>query len=269
MTLSIDRDPPDDLPEELAGLVAGYSWRSISVGCSPAHVYHLTRRDAPGLYLKISRRDMHDPVHRLEAECARLRWMRGRLPVPDVHACTGNKVFDYLLTSEVVGQAAHAVEREEAGRTIGLLARGLRMIHALPIDDCPFDHRIDRELAAARERMERGFVDESEFDQGLLGTSARTLYERLLETKPANEDLVVTHGDYSLPNIVLDGETIGGFIDVGHAGVGDRYRDLALAAWSVAFNLGEEWVLPLFREYGIDEPDPVKLAFFTTLDEFF
>lgn len=73
----------------------------------------------------------------------------------------------------------------------------------------------------------------------------------LLAVRPAEEDLVFTHGDPSLPNVILEASEltgfVTGFVDVGRAGVGDRYRDLALAARSLAYNWGEAWV-PLFFE---------------------
>ena len=65
-----------------------------------------------------------------------------------------------------------------------------------------------------------------------------------------------------------DGDRIAGFVDVGRAGVSDRYRDLALAARSIEYNLGSEYVAPFFATYGV-EPDPRRTAFYRLLDEFF
>src|SRR5439155_1556483 len=81
------------------------------------------------------------------------------------------------------------------------------------------------------------------------------LFHELVATRPAGEDLVLTHGDYCLPNVILRGPTLGnpglaGFVDVGRAGLADRYRDLALASRSIAANLGAAWVAPFFAHYG-------------------
>ena len=51
------------------------------------------------------------------------------------------------------------------------------------------------------------------------------LLEELLRTRPAGEDLVFTHGDYCLPNVLIDGQRLGGFIDMGRAGVADQAGD--------------------------------------------
>ena len=86
--------------------------------------------------------------------------------------------------------------------------------------------------------------------------------------RPQTEDLVLTHGDYCLPNILLHNGQLSGFIDLGRAGVADRHQDLALAVRSLAYNFGEGWAPLLFAAYGI-EPDETKLAFYTRLDDAF
>ena len=95
------------------------------------------------------------------------------------------------------------------------------------------------------------------------------MFAELLATRPASEDLVVTHGDASFPNLMLAGQTFAGFIDCGRLGVADRYLDLALAYRSAEANFGAGAGLELLRCYGIDTPDAAKLAFYQLLDEFF
>jgi aminoglycoside phosphotransferase len=56
---------------------------------------------------------------------------------------------------------------------------------------------------------------------------------------------------------------------MGRAGMGDRYRDLALAVRSVQFNYGRGWVEPFLQASGVDSIDCKKMEFFQLLDEFF
>jgi len=144
----------------------------------------------------------------------------------------------------------------------------MRRFHALPVAECPFDHRLDALIEEARQRTRAGLVDETQFDDVRLGRTARDLLDELEQTRPASEDLVVAHGDYCLPNVMIARGRISGFVDLGRAGVSDRHRDLALAARSLIYNHSADWVPLLFEEYGL-EPDPQKLEFYQLLDEFF
>lgn len=154
---------------------------------------------------------------------------------------------------------------------VKLLAEGLKKLHSLYISQCPFDSRMNSQLEAARQRMQAGLVDETDFDEKRQGRKATALFEELLRTRPTGEDLVFTHGDYCLPNVILDstGTALSGFIDLGRSGMADRYQDLALAARSLEFNFGPEFVPALFEEYGLIEVDWAKIEFFQLLDEFF
>jgi aminoglycoside phosphotransferase len=84
-----------------------------------------------------------------------------------------------------------------------------------------------------------------------------------------SEDLVFTHGDYCLSNIMISDGEVSGFIDWGRGGVADRYQDLALAIRSIIYNFGKEHV-PLFLDaYGVKELDEAKIYDYQLLDEFF
>ena len=138
----------------------------------------------------------------------------------------------------------------------------------MAIDSCPFDHSLEQKITRAREHLLAGLIDEEDFDDSRLGQSAETVFQQLLATRPTQEDLVVTHGDACLPNLLAANDRFSGFVDCGRLGVADRYQDLALAAHSITDNLGEQW-LPLFFEvYGV-EPDLQRIAFYQLLDEFF
>jgi kanamycin kinase len=90
------------------------------------------------------------------------------------------------------------------------------------------------------------------------------------------EVVTVTHGDWCLPNVVLDPDTITvtGVLDTARAGRADRYVDLALMHRS----LGQETLNPQYgrrladrylRRCGHDPVDDDKLEFYRLLDEFF
>jgi aminoglycoside phosphotransferase len=130
---------------------------------------------------------------------------------------------------------------------------------------------LDRKLALAAENIAVGLVDEAEVDARGRAEDAPGLLRWLVEHRPAAEDLVFTHGDYCLPNILINSEHSGisGFIDLGRAGVADRYQDLALAARSLTYNFGPGWESLLWESYGLTSLDAAKLEYYVLLDELF
>jgi aminoglycoside phosphotransferase len=254
------------LPADFADRVAGYDFRQIHLGLSPAEVFRLDARDEESLYLKIAPRLAG---FSLRQEKSKLEWLENRLPVPKVLLFAREDRADYLLLSEIAGQpASDSSLKNDAGRVIRQLAAGLKMIHAVPLEGCPFDARLDCKIKTARERMVRGLVEEDDFEEVRQGRPVEDLFRELLATKPSPEDLVFTHGDYCLPNVILENGTLSGFIDWGSAGIADRYHDIALLERSIKHNFGAEWTKILFETLGA-EPDRQKIDFYQLLDEFF
>jgi len=56
---------------------------------------------------------------------------------------------------------------------------------------------------------------------------------------------VVCHGDSCPPNVLLEEGRATGYVDLGELGVADRWWDVAVGGWSVAWNFGPE-LEPLF-----------------------
>jgi aminoglycoside phosphotransferase len=177
-----------------------------------------------------------------------------------------------LLMSEIPGlPSSDAALRGHVEQIVTLLAEGLKAIHSLDTTGCPFDQRLGVLLEAACLNMVRGRVEESEFDPQRRGCPVEELYGELLARRPTWESPVFTHGDYCLPNVLIDPErlAITGSVDWGGAGLSDPYHDLALAAHSITVNLGARWVGPFFEAYGITEIDRARVDYYQLLDEFF
>ena len=261
-----------ELPEALAYLLDAGPWEVRTFGYSGVEIYRIEHALPEGAaWLKVS---SNRPFMDLGAERRVLKWLEGRLSVPQVRRYVQDLDArrEWLLLTEVPGQDCTEPEFvNDPEPMVRLLAQGLRMMHAIDINDCPFDQRLDHKLAEAGQRVARGLVDADDFERENLALSPETLYRRLRATRPPDEDLVFTHGDYCLPNILIHEGGLGGFVDLAMAGVSDRYQDLALAARSLRHNLrGEErWVDLFLQTYGIAEPDEAKMAYYTLLDELF
>jgi aminoglycoside phosphotransferase len=254
------------LPPNLARAVCDYEWKQIHLGLSPSNVFRLEASDKNSLYLKMSARL---PGFSLLREKTVLDWLKNQLPVPRVLQFAEDEYTDYLLLSEISGiSASDDSLKNDVRRTIERLANGLKTIHETPIKNCPFDERLDFKIELARQRTLKNLVDESDFDEERIGRTAADVFLELLETKPSDEDLVFTHGDYCAPNVILENGNLSGFVDWGNAGLADRFHDLALLSRSVCHNFGDEWEETIFEIYGI-EPDRNKIHFYKLLDEFF
>ena len=91
----------------------------------------------------------------------------------------------------------------------------------------------------------------------------------LQNTRPCEDDLMFSHGDYCLPNILLRDNQVNGFIDFGRAGISDRYNDLAIASRSIRYNLGEDYETLFFEYYGLDYVNQAKTEYYRLMDELF
>ena len=254
------------LPQRWREQLAGASLRVQSTGESRATVVRVARTNAPDLFLKS---EPVDAFSELVHESVRLRWLEEQgIAAARVLDSMQENGRQWLLTTAVPGADLTASPALSPLQRVSILADGLRELHALPIDSCPFDHRLPQRVAAARARVEGGWLDAADFDAENARSTPRELFQQLLARVPVHADLVVTHGDAYLANVMAEDGRFSGFVDCGRLGVADRHQDLALSAHSIAGALGAGWVTPFFARYGI-APDEETSAFYRLLDEFF
>lgn len=254
--------------------LAGADWQPVTIGMSGAQVFRL---DTPGDATRYLKTAAGPHSVELRAEHDRLLWLNGRLPVPAVlawaQAGEGMQRRVWLLLAESPGvMSCEPDVARDPQRVCEQLAAALRRIHCVSIGDCPFGARLARRLQEARRFIDSGLTDEAAI-RTERGHSALELLTRLETTCPVEPtaDIVFTHGDYCLPNVLLDSTsfTATAFLDWGRAGIADRYQDLAIGVRSVRHNLGAEWGVRFLEAYGLDQFDAERLAWYEALDELF
>ena len=109
----------------------------------------------------------------------------------------------------------------------------------------------------------------SDWEENNQFESPRELYDYLVNNKPKSYIPVFSHGDYCLPNIFFKKDKIGGFIDLGRAGIADIYQDIALCVREISDDFKNEKCIDiLFQHLGL-EPDWEKIDYYILLDELF
>lgn len=73
----------------------------------PAHVYKLIGR-SENLFLKISDHRYHGTTYDVQREKDLMLWLNGKLPVPEVLHFEQHENDNFLLMSEVGGEAGYA-----------------------------------------------------------------------------------------------------------------------------------------------------------------
>jgi len=252
----------------LQTLLHGYEWARNTVGQSGSEVYRLHRRGSPSLYLKCGRGSVAIDI---ADEMMRLRWLAGRVPVPEARHFVASTHEAWLLMTELPGRTATQAfcgSGVDPLAIVDALSDFLRRFHSLPTEACPFksDHHL--RMIQARERLDAGLIDCDDFDDEHLGWPAGKVWAELVGLLPISFDAVVTHGDFSLDNVLMEGDKVVGVIDVARMGVADRYQDLAIL-WRDIGKLDETLRRRFFSHYGIASLDERKLRFHVTLDECF
>jgi aminoglycoside 3'-phosphotransferase-2 len=204
----------------------------------------------------------------LFSEAARLQWLDSSgVLAPEVFAVAEAQGYVWLVMECLPGE--NAVDSIASPPVkVRQLANALQEIHALDAQACPFDETIDTKLARAKLKVKLKQVDEEDLENEMGKTPAELLHE-LEQLRPATEDLVVTHGDACLENVMLNAGRFSGFIDCGRVGRSDRYQDLALACRSISEQIGVEWVEPFLGMYGASSLNMKRARFYLVLDELF
>ena len=145
---------------------------------------------------------------------------------------------DWLLTLRVAGEdCTHGQYLNDPKRLSRLLGERLRWLHETDITGCPVEDRNAEYLATVERNYQTGNYDKYQFPDSFGYRNAEEAMSKVEEGRHLLNGKVLLHGDYCLPNIMLDDWHFSGFIDLGNGGVGDRHIDLFWGIWSLWFNL--------------------------------
>ncbi len=251
-----------DPPASVRRRYAGWSWSVAWAYEGAVTTWRLRSADAEVRYLKVRAAEERPSV---PDEYARLRWARRHLPVPTIVDSGAEGGVDWLMLAALPGQDAttpHLKARPES--LVPALARGLRRFHQAPTEHCPFRLEVDDALAIVRRRVAEGRAEHSDLHAEYQHLSLGEAVATLEQLAPDSEDLVVCHGDYCFPNVLVEDGCVTGYLDLGELAVADRWWDLAVGSWSTTWNVGPGWETLFLDSYGLD-PDPRRITFYRLL----
>jgi len=234
----------NDFPEDFRPLLSGAPVYDSS--CSPeARVWFVDRGD--GFYLKRSKK----ASLKKEAELTRFFNKKGlAAEVIDYKSLES----DWLLTSRVPGEdCTHPLYLTDPKKLCDTMAELLRSLHEQDSDGCPVPNRTADFLETVEQNYRAGKFDPGFFTGFRPLTSADAAWRVVQEYSRHLTADTLLHGDYCLPNIMLDNWRFTGFIDLDSGGVGDRHIDIFWGAWTLNFNLGTDAYRSRFLDaYGRD-----------------
>lgn len=246
---------------------------SVTQGFSGVEVFYFPELSA---YLKIGKTGR---ISDLGRERDVLCWLDGKFPVPRVIGYESYGSSEALLISETAGVpgsnhiSGPSAKEQDITDFAKAAAAALRRLHDLPIKDCPFDMTLDVRFELSRRSIELDLISEtnSEFMARHGGMAPWDVYYDLIARRPETEDLVFTHGDPCMPNIIVNDGGIAGFIDMDGAGIADRYADIAIFLRSFRRNsrLAIDLENVFLEGYGIDRLNQWKIEYYRTFDDLF
>ena len=214
--------------------------------CSPQARVMYIETDG-GYYLKAS------PAGTLSAEAEMTRYFHQKgLAAEVLHFVSGEQ--DWLLTARVPGEDATDQQYlADPKRLCDTIALQLRRLHELDTAGCPIPDHTARYLKTVEKNYSTGHYDAALFPDNWGYASAEEAIRVVERHAHLLKNDTLLHGDYCLPNIMLDNWRFSGFIDLGNGGVGDRHVDIFWGAWTLSFNLKTDRYRDRFLDaYGRD-----------------
>jgi kanamycin kinase/aminoglycoside 3'-phosphotransferase-3 len=252
------------LPDKIKNRLNNMKFEKINIGLSRTQVYKFySARET--LYLKFGLKNSE-----LKKEYENLFWLQRKIPVPEIIEWYSDNDNEYLITTEITGKMlCDDYYLGNPSLVISIMAEGIKLFQSVDIKDCPINNNLDIKLEKAKFNLQNNLVYTVNWEKENKFASPNELLVYMIDNKPKDEELVFTHGDYCLPNILGNENKLMGFVDIGSGGMADKWQDIAIGIRSIRQNFHtNEYDEAFLKQIGIVN-DPEKLEYYIFLYEFF
>ena len=175
---------------------------------------------------------------------------------------------DYLLSRKIQGEdGTHTDYLSEPERLCDTTASLLRKLHEMDGKDCPVQDRIMTYTDTVKRGFDRRSYEPDLFKGMWEFPSFSDAKRAAEEGLPLLKKEVLLHGDYCLPNIILNNWELSGYIDLDCSGIGDRHMDVLWGIWTLNYNLGTTRYTNRFMDaYGRDRIETEKLRMVAAME---
>jgi aminoglycoside phosphotransferase len=205
----------------------------------------------------------------LEREALALEWLSGKgITIPQILDFEKINDTTYLLVSGVKGLPPYKFKEREKDELLKITADALRKFHRISLENSGSLNTLDKYLKKIEQHLKLGVIKEADFKEANEGKTPVEVLDFLVAERPKFENNVLTHGDFCLPNILLEDDGFG-IIDLGDCGPGDKYMDLSSMEVSIKRNFGAEWVEVFNKHYDPNlKIDKDKIKYYQLIDQF-
>lgn len=241
--------------KDLLNIIKEDTLKKNNIGHSSVNIYEVECKNGDKAILKIQELSTRN---NLVDEYKRIKWLQGKFNVPKVYYYKekGNK--KYLLMEKKEGTPVYKCN--DFAYKMGKL---LKEIHNTDILKCKFNQNsVEKLLNNAMDNIDEIYPQVKEIYNDM---SKKDVINFLKNKMP--KDKVLVHGDYSLPNILMDDKGILSVIDLGDVSISSKYFDLFYLLKSMKRNNKMDYWDDFLKGYGLEVLDEDSLKWIEIVDK--
>lgn len=249
-----NNDIPEISDEKLLSLINIESIKKNNIGHSSVGVFEVKTSEGKNAILKIQRLSTRND---LSEEFKRIDWLQNKFRVPKIYYYKEEQDVKYLLMEKIEGVSAYKYDGFAY-----LIGKKLKEFHSIDINDCVFKQN-------NIENLMKNALDNIDVIYSQIKEESNMSKEQLIKfiKNNAPTDKVLVHGDYSLPNVLINEKGEVGVIDLGDVSISSKYFDFYYLVKSLKRNKKEEKLNELLKGYGIEELDENYMKWIEIVDK--